>query len=104
LLGRIAIGSWQTWAVVNKYIGWYVLLLYFGLGASVATADADSGRILHNLLKIFVATASVISLAGFARVIAAQMGWHEVALLWNRQEGLLANPNAFGVAMAATWP
>jgi hypothetical protein len=101
--GRMAMGAWQSWAVLNKYVGWYVLLLYFALGASVATVDADKGRILHAFLQIFVATASVISLAGFARVIGAQMGWHEIGLLWNRQEGLLANPNAFGVAMAATW-
>lgn len=101
--GRMAMGAWQSWAVLNKYVGWYVLLLYFALGASVATVDADKGRILHAFLQIFVATASVISLAGFARVIGAQMGWHDIGLLWNRQEGLLANPNAFGVAMAATW-
>jgi O-antigen ligase/polysaccharide polymerase Wzy-like membrane protein len=101
--GRMAMGAWQSWAVLNKYVGWYVLLLYFALGASVATADTDKGRILHAFLQIFVATASVISLAGFARVIGAQMGWRDIGLLWNRQEGLLANPNAFGVAMAATW-
>jgi hypothetical protein len=101
--GRTAMGAWQSWAVLNKYLGWYVLLLYFALGASVVTADANKGHILHTFLQIFVATASVISIAGFARVIGAQMGWRDIGLLWNRQEGLLANPNAFGVAMAATW-
>lgn len=101
--GRTTMGAWQSWAVLNKYLGWYVLLLYFALGASVVTADANKGHILHTFLQIFVATASVISIAGFARVIGAQMGWRDIGLLWNRQEGLLANPNAFGVAMAATW-
>jgi O-Antigen ligase len=101
--GRTAMGTWQSWAVLNKYLGWYLLLLYFALGASLATVDANKGRILHFFLQIFVATASIISIAGFARVIGAQMGWRDIGLLWNRQEGLLANPNAFGVAMAATW-
>ncbi|HEV2549051.1 MAG TPA: O-antigen ligase family protein [Stellaceae bacterium] len=101
--GRTAIGTWQSWAVLNKYLGWYVLLLYFVLGASVATVDVNKGHIVNTFLQIFIATASVISIAGFARVIGAQLGWRDIALLWNRQEGLLANPNAFGVAMAATW-
>jgi O-antigen ligase/polysaccharide polymerase Wzy-like membrane protein len=101
--GRMAMGAWQSWAVLNKYVGWYVLLLYFALGASVATADTDKGRTFQAFLQIFVATASMIGLAGFARVIGAQMGWRDIGLLWNRQEGLLANPNAFGVAMASTW-
>ncbi|MFN3827152.1 MAG: O-antigen ligase family protein [Micavibrio sp.] len=29
-------GEWQIWALVNKYVGWFVLLAYFALGGWIA--------------------------------------------------------------------
>jgi hypothetical protein len=102
-IGHAEIGAWQAWALLNKYVGWYVLLAYFALGACVAAEDRGTRRLLRPLLQVFIAAACVISLVGFARVVGAQMGLPAIGLTWNREEGLLANPNAFGVIMATLW-
>lgn len=34
--GHNTTGEWQIWALVNKYVGWFVLLAYFALGGWIA--------------------------------------------------------------------
>ena len=65
LVGRLTMGAWQSWAVVNKMAGWFVLLVYFVLGAWLG--HGKSARDLF--LRVFFVTgwiASAVSLGLFA--------------------------------------
>lgn len=56
-IGAVSIG-WTTWAVVNKYLGWFVLLSYGAAGAMAARADLDK-----TLLTFAAAGCSVVAFA-----------------------------------------
>jgi O-antigen ligase len=56
-IGAASIG-WTTWAVVNKYLGWFVLLSYGAAGAMAARVDLDK-----TLLTFAAAGCSVVIFA-----------------------------------------
>ena len=107
IVGRVKFGFWLPWAVVNKFGGWFVLLWYLLVGGVVATTFAGAGkeRFLKAFLVFFWATCAV-SIVGFL-LNQANVGlpsW----IRYNRAEGFMQNPNAFGflaaVAIAVQLP
>jgi O-antigen ligase len=100
LNGRNEIGGWSGWALQNKYIGWYALLVF--LFSGFAFERVFSG-FATRFLTAFIVVAWGISLAtilAFAVALWAQ--FPKVFLLGPdfRAVGMLVNPNAFGFTIA----
>ncbi|MHA1536199.1 MAG: hypothetical protein ACTSUD_01475, partial [Alphaproteobacteria bacterium] len=95
VVGRVKFGLWLPWAAVNKFGGWFVLIWYFLVGGIVATASTDAGKeqFLKAFLLFFWATCC-IGIIGYV-LNQANIGlpsW----IRYNRIEGFMKNPNAFG--------
>lgn len=108
LLGYREIGYFSQWALVNKYFGWFVLLGYFIVGASISGSGMKGAATLPFKMVFggFFLTAS-ISILG---AVPGEAGLHVYSTVWEagRLLGFLRNPNAMGlaavVAMALLFP
>ena len=98
VVGRIGAGEWIRWAVVNKYAGWYVLLMYFLVGGWLAAAYGDVAT--QTFLRWFlVAFWAGCALVGFRYLPQFELG--SVFFLEGvRFQALMENPNAFGILAA----
>ena len=56
--GFMYIGEIQSWALINKYFGWYVLLVYFIFGAFAANNASDESIALF-FKTLFVCTCGI---------------------------------------------
>jgi len=83
-IGMAAIG-WTQWAVMNKYLGWFVLLCYGATGA-MAT-KFDFGKILSTFINVGCAICAL----EIARAILTGLGFAQPSYV----AGLSNNPNAF---------
>ncbi|MCZ6804996.1 MAG: hypothetical protein O7D86_14005 [Proteobacteria bacterium] len=94
--GRIYAGSWQTWALVNKTVGWFVLLGYFICGYCIA----EQGQKTRNFfMQCFFVAAWLIGIHFICRYVLFLHGFiYDDSLI--RLEGFFSNPNAFGSIMA----
>ena len=107
IVGRVKFGFWLPWAVVNKFGGWFVLLWYLLVGGVVAATTGGAGkeRFLKAFLVFFWATCAV-SIVGYLlnQANVSLPSW----IRYNRAEGFMQNPNAFGflaaVAIAVQLP
>ncbi len=102
LNGHLRAGSWQTWALVNKGVGWLILLAYLLAGGWMGAFLTV--RVRHAFLKTFmlfgwVVCAGLIVLYSLA--LYGVIPHSDESLYYPRIIGLFANPNAFGIAMAA---
>jgi O-antigen ligase len=100
-VGRIRFGYWLPWAVGNKFAGWFALVWYFAVGALIANVAGKRSQ--DWFIKAFLGFAwimAAVSIAAYALyVTGTDLGYiRRVA----RAEGLLENPNAFGVLLAVT--
>jgi len=106
LLHGAAAFGWTTWALTNRFVGWFILLGYGATGALIANRGDHDGVTI--LLRTFSAVAcSIITLELFL-VILSTFGIelpHEVLFL--RVAGFAQNPNAFAfqilLALCATF-
>lgn len=99
LVGRMKFGVWFPWAVVNKFGGWFVLLWYLMVGGIVATSLDEAGK--ERFIKaflIFFWVSCAVSILGFLlnQANVGLPGW----IRYNRAEGFMKNPNAFGFLAA----
>jgi O-antigen ligase len=100
--GYQATGELQSWAFINKYVGFYVLLAYFLLGAWLSTnsqAGQDGQKLLHNFSRVFCGFAICV-LAAFLVMTVVKISFPDtVSFPFHLQQwaGLMANRNAFMV-------
>tara|TARA_Y100000588_G_scaffold146097_1_gene159902 strand:- start:200 stop:1492 length:1293 start_codon:yes stop_codon:yes gene_type:complete len=98
IIGYSHMGAWQTWAVVNKTLGWFMLVGYFLLGAILgANVDADAR---DRFVKMFLVVGWVVcayEIAVFTLNYHGFVRWSN----YMRPQGFFANPNAFGVALSS---
>ncbi len=97
--GRFYAGSWQIWGLANKGVGWFVLVGYFIAGWWLS-GHGTAPRI--SFLRAFFVMgwlASAFSL--FLFLLALYQVPFVLAVNYDRATGFLANPNAFGIAIAA---
>ncbi len=93
--GYLERGTWTTWAVVNKWGGWFALAGYFVVGGSVVSGGGLEPR--QEFLRIFLGAAAVI-----AAVNAVAMPWLisyytlPFGIEFSRATGGMQNANAFG--------
>ena len=115
ILGYRESGQWIAWAWINKGAGWLMLLAYFAVGAWLATsASASLREAFFRWLLVFAWIAvfyGVLLHAAFRTglldaltIPRAEAGpWHAVfGVVYggSRLSGFMANPNAFGFALA----
>ena len=95
-IGYSRTGEMQSWALVNKCIGWLLLIGYFLLGAWFASARAA----LPSFIGFFFVSGWLICSYEVGEYV---LNWHNIFdnLKYLRVEGFFANPNAFGYAAAA---
>lgn len=89
-------GQWQSWALVNKYAGWHVLLGYLILGQWATNTGPDGTK---TFLRWFVVTSWIICLLTYLAILfsgVARVPLYYLVGADFRPVGLLVNPNAFG--------
>ena len=97
--GRIYMENWQTWALVNKTVGWFVLLGYFICGYFIA----EHGQKIRNIfIQSFFIAAWLIGIYSICRYALFLHGIIDDTTL-KRLAGFFANPNAFGFIMAVVF-
>ncbi|MGH1376217.1 MAG: O-antigen ligase family protein [Alphaproteobacteria bacterium] len=93
--GWIVTGSLSGWALINKYLGFFILVGYLALGGWIATNTQDMFGLLSRFASCFCAFFIVcigISVVGFLmRVVFAI----ELGIGGYQWEGFMANRNAF---------
>jgi O-antigen ligase len=83
-------GGVQTWALVNKYFGWYVLLIFFVFGGLVGNSCSIKAK--RSFLMLLFLASCVIGLVDSLSYIQYMRGYSE----YFRVMGLAGNPNAYG--------
>ena len=94
--GSLLIGAdrfgWTTWAVTNRFLGWFVLLAYAGTGAFIVRrAQGDGFRML---LLTFAGASAAIAGIEIALVLLYALGLH-VPVIPMSAEGFSLNHNFF---------
>ena len=91
--GYFFIGQLQSWAFINKFLGWFVLIAYLVLGALVNLSFSDGQKKIF--LKLLLISASLICLFELKPVMETYLGYNTY---W-RPLGLTGNPNSFGLLL-----
>ena len=89
--GIIVIGYIQTWALVNKLFGWFVLITFFTFGALVA--NKLSSEIKSRFFSFLLISACCLGAIDFWPYIQTLAGFSN----YQRVEGFTGNPNAYGL-------
>lgn len=103
--GRLYMGQWQSWAILNKGVGWLVLLGYLLLGGWFA-AFFDI-RLRRLFVKALLLSTWIICGYGLIRYFlffhGKTLGIEVWTGAWNyfRITGFFDNPNALGIFVAA---
>jgi O-antigen ligase len=98
-VGYESSGHWLSWALYNKWVGWFALASYFIIGGVIGQACGTALR--GEFLQIFLVTAAVIGL-----INSLAMPWllpHyslPIGIEFSRATGGMQNSNAFGFLLA----
>src|SRR5262249_3200811 len=84
--------EWTTWAVVNRFLGWFVLLAYAATGALVVAESQKWG--LRILLLTFAGAAAAIAGLEVILIMLKSMG-SQNGVMAGAAEGFAQNRNAF---------
>ncbi len=92
--GHNTTGAWNTWAIINKYIGWYVLMAYLGLGGWIASRKPEEW--VPAIETAFLAgwIFSLILMTGRLMYIDLQGNSHQILLNYPLS-GFMGNRNAY---------
>ncbi|HTK85583.1 MAG TPA: O-antigen ligase family protein [Patescibacteria group bacterium] len=94
-------GHVNSWAVTNKFAGWFVLLAYFGLGGWFTVNYGGRAReiFLTAFIGAFIAVLVILLALTFAGIYSMVWGTHPRMI---EIEGFMGNRNAYAfLAMAA---
>lgn len=106
--GHHITGVWDNWAIVNKYIGWFVLLGYLGLGGWIGNRPLQeyAGPLLAGFLGFWIFTLVIV--IGRLTFIDLQGNTHQILLNYPLA-GFMGNRNAYAflsfslLAMLTAW-
>lgn len=102
LHGRMATGEWSSWALINKYAGWCVLLAYLGLGAWLArnATCTDIKKFIFYFICCFLLvsaiTAGLMIVRGYCTTQDFECGHIPNHF---QLKGLMDNRNAYGLLL-----
>ena len=94
-------GSMTTWALVNKFIGWFALMAYFVAGVYLGGAKTNLQLVFFRSLFI---TSWLVCLSQIIVFWCFLYGFfHEYSYVaqYYRMAGFYQNPNAFGIFLCA---
>ena len=100
VLGYANFGA-SSWALINRGLGWLIILGYVGMGLSLALVDAEQGR--RFVLRLFVAAGAAVAALQIVFLILVKLGFplpfdgFPLPL-----RGYANNGNAFGLQMTTT--
>lgn len=100
IIGRLHMGEWSSWALVNKSVGWVLLLGYTVLGVCVVTAGGNTA--VRAFLRFFLVAGwigSALSLLAFLAFHFNLLDTLKIEGGYHRLRGAFDNPNAFGFAL-----
>lgn len=101
LWGRLQLGQWSSWALINKLVGWGFLVGYLLVGARIGAEPAWRERFLRWGLFAVAAVAAVsVGLFLLRPLVVLQVSYVVVDAA-QRLIGLQANPTSFGLLLAA---
>lgn len=90
--------GWTSWAVTNKFAGWFVLLAYGATGALLVSRTGSEG--FTTLMRTVAAAAAAIALCDIALIFMRSSGVDVSAkLLLYQAQGFALNRNAFAFQM-----
>ena len=96
LAGSLLIGAdrfgWTTWAVTNRFLGWFVLLAYAATGALIVAEGRNEG--FRTILLTFAGATGAIAGIEIVLVLLTGIGLH-VPVVPNNAEGFSLNHNFF---------
>jgi hypothetical protein len=93
LLHGAAVFGWTSWALTNRFVGWFFLLGYGATGALLALRAPEGFSVA---LKTFVVAACAIVILDLGLVVAVNFGLElPNEMLFLRIGGFAQNPNAF---------
>lgn len=98
--GHRITGEWSQWAIINKFVGWFILMAYFVLGAWIATNFGK--RSLKFLLKAFLLTSILVSSAHLIYILLADFGIIPPHFHY-QLTGFMGNRNAMGLLIICTF-
>lgn len=94
--GHHITGEWDRWALINKYIGWYALLAYLGLGSWIGGRPLQEWA--NSLLPFFIATwvFMLATFMGYLMWVDLQGNAHQVYLKYPL-DAMMGNRNAYAL-------
>ena len=99
--GYFNTGNLEKWSLINKYLGWFVLIAYFIVGAWIGRQDDKKQELF---IATFIIVAWVIASYGlfghYANLYGINFEYIHFSKL-RRIEGFFANANAYGIACAS---
>jgi len=104
--GSLLIGAdrfgWTTWAVTNRFLGWFVLLAYAATGALIVKIGQKEG--FRTILLTFAGATAAVAGVEVLLVVLANLGF-QIPVVPTAAEGFSLNHNFFAfqllMAMAA---
>lgn len=94
-IGRMQLGEWTSWAILNRGVGWYVALAYFFVGTYVVQKKRRYDLFMSGFIWAFLG----ISFASCSIYYMNRLGLIVIDTAY-RNSGLIMNPNAFGIMTA----
>ena len=92
--GHDTIGTWDRWAIINKYVGWYVLLAYLGLGGWIGSRPVAEW--LKGFMSFFIAAWACTLVIAMGRLMWIDMQGNTHQILLNYPlAGVMGNRNAY---------
>lgn len=98
--GRAVLGEWSHWALLNKYIGWIVLMAYFGLGAWLVTNAGNYP--VRAFLRSFIIFFLLSALTGMIVLLVKDAFPGTLVSLERQLRGLMGNRNAYAFLILIT--
>ncbi|HXH25694.1 MAG TPA: hypothetical protein VNI78_10620, partial [Vicinamibacterales bacterium] len=97
IVGRVHMGGWSSWALVNRSLGWLCLVGYMALGIWTAAAGTETVRAF---LRAFVVAAWLGAFVSLLVFLSFHLGFvSDISGGYYRLRGAFENPNAFGFAL-----
>jgi hypothetical protein len=101
LVGHERLGRWSSWAILNKWGGWFALVAYFLAGAIIVRSGGIELRAAF--LRTFFLVAAATALLNTVTMPWLLMQYTlPVGIEFNRATGGMQNANAFGFLLAVT--
>lgn len=92
--GRAETDTWSHWALLNKYLGWLVLMAYFGVGAWLAANLGNPPA--RMFLRLFILFFLLTVLTGVVALIYRDIHPPDIISSMSQLRGMMGNRNAYG--------